>query len=103
MQQMTNILLSSADAASAKKTAVSAKPELSAEGDNFSAALAKASKEGATAEQQKIDGNAALTTATTGEQKQSDIKDANSNQEPSNSDDVNQVLAQINLANNFPS
>ncbi|MEZ9822067.1 flagellar hook-length control protein FliK [Shewanella sp. 10N.286.45.A1] len=102
MQQMTNILLSSADAASAKKTAVSAKPELSAEGDNFSAALAKASKEGATAEQQKIDGNAALTTATTGEQKQSDIKDTNSNQEPSNSDDVNQVLAQINLANNFP-
>lgn len=102
MQQMTNILLSSADAASAKKTAVSAKPELSAEGDNFSAALAKASKEGATAEQKKIDGNTSLTAAAAAKQKQGDVKDANSNQEPSNSDDVNQVLAQINLANNFP-
>ncbi|MCL1093764.1 flagellar hook-length control protein FliK [Shewanella kaireitica] len=102
MQQMTNILLSSADAASAKKTAVSAKPEPSAEGDNFSAALAKASKEGATTEQKTVDGNAALTTATTGEQKQGDLKDAKSNEESNSSDDVNQVLAQINLANNFP-
>ncbi len=100
MQQMTNILLSSADAASAKKTA-SAKPELSAEGDNFSVALEKASKEGVTAEQNKIDGNAASTTTAADKAKQGDLKNANSNQE-SNSDDVNQVLAQINLANNFP-
>lgn len=103
MQQMTNILLSSADGASSKKMVANGNPQQSVEGDNFSAALEKASKEGATAEQGKVDGEAVLSEVSSDKQQRRDIEDSYNTEATKKSDNVSQVFAQINLANNFSS
>jgi flagellar hook-length control protein FliK len=105
MQQMTNILLSSADASAAKKVSPNSQPELNADGDNFSAALEKASQmdPAPNAEHKNEQGNtdAPSTNATT---QNSTVAASNGKAEDAEvRDDVSQVLAQINLANNFPS
>ncbi|MCL1050696.1 flagellar hook-length control protein FliK [Shewanella abyssi] len=117
MQQMTHVLLSNADAVAAKKATTNSKPEATANGDNFSAALEKArnsdsalkteqtnqqaikqankqSSAGTTANHFNTQNTAAARSS--GKTATADAKGSVS------SDDVSQVLAQINLANNFP-
>lgn len=84
MQQMTNILLSNTDAGGVKKVSHSSQPELNADGDNFSTALEKAN-------QRDLASKRKVEAADSSHAKDVDIND-----------DVSQVLAQINLANNFP-
>ncbi|PKH55710.1 flagellar hook-length control protein FliK [Shewanella sp. Choline-02u-19] len=105
MQQMTNILLSSADASAAKKVSPNSQPELNADGDNFSAALEKASQmdPAPNAEHKNEQGNTD-TPSTNATTQNSTVAASNGKAEDAEvSDDVSQVLAQINLANNFPS
>ncbi|PKG56559.1 flagellar hook-length control protein FliK [Shewanella sp. GutDb-MelDb] len=105
MQQMTNILLSSVDASAAKKVSPNSQPELNADGDNFSAALEKASQmdPAPNAEHKNEQGNTD-TPSTNATTQNSTVAASNGKAEDAEvSDDVSQVLAQINLANNFPS
>ncbi|MFT5789040.1 MAG: flagellar hook-length control protein FliK [Shewanella sp.] len=105
MQQMTNILLSSADASAAKKVSPNSQPELNADGDNFSAALEKASQmDPAPNAEHKNEQSNTDTPSTNATTQNSTVAASNGKAEDAEvSDDVSQVLAQINLANNFPS
>jgi flagellar hook-length control protein FliK len=117
MQQMTNILLSNADAGAAKKATANSKPEPTANGDNFSAALEKASKSDSAlktehaSKQSNKQNNADTTSASANSQnstvaqlnRKAEVAESSHGKEADVSDDVSQVLAQINLANNFPS
>ncbi|PKG75907.1 flagellar hook-length control protein FliK [Shewanella sp. GutCb] len=105
MQQMTNILLSSADAAAAKKVSPNSQPELNADGDNFSAALEKASQtDPASNTKHKNEQSNTDTPSTNATTENITVAASKGKAEDAEvSDDVSQVLAQINLANNFPS
>ncbi|QQX81767.1 flagellar hook-length control protein FliK [Shewanella sp. KX20019] len=115
MQQMTNVLLSNADAT--KKSTANSKPEATAGGDNFSAALEKARISDAAIKTEQTNNQAikqgnkqssAETTANDFNTQNTTVAQSSGKtgtgdaKESDNSDDVSQVLAQINLANNFP-